>query len=243
MPSKVRAEADCTKLTIIVPVYNERETIVTLLESLKNSPCEDCEWIIVDDGSNDGTTELLRQHVPESQTCLFKPANEGKTSAIKAGLERATREWVIIQDADLEYSPRDIPRLLVAAQGSKTEPVAVYGQRPGCWLSPSRWPFAIGVLLIDVWLLVLYGKWVRDHATCYKLLPRALLGELDLQSSGFEGCVEITAKLMRRGIPIVRIPIHYHPRSVQQGKKITPAYWFVAVLAAWRYSSWSKLEH
>lgn len=163
------------KLTIIIPVYNENSTIVRVIERLQQSGCEAFECIFVDDGSTDGTTQLLRENVPSHQKLIAQSTNQGKSAAVRAGLEQATGDWIIVQDADLEYNPSEIPRLLEVANSSATQPVAVYGRRPSYWQRPSRWIFALGVLGIDLAFLLVYRRWVRDHATCYKLVPRRLL--------------------------------------------------------------------
>jgi glycosyltransferase involved in cell wall biosynthesis len=223
------------QLTIIIPVFNEHRTIVHLIERLSYSGCADFEWIFVDDGSTDGTTELLRAHVPAHQRLIVQPRNQGKTAAVRAGLEAATGDWVIIQDADLEYDPGQIPFLLTVAVMSEAQPVAVYGQRPSCWQDPRRWIFAIGVLAVDIAIYGLHSGWVRDHATCYKLIPTEILRSLELESSGFEGCIEITAKLLNRRIPIVRVPISYQPRNRMDGKKLSWTYGFTALRSVWKF--------
>jgi dolichol-phosphate mannosyltransferase len=223
------------KLSIVIPVYNERRTIVPLIERLKKSGCAEYEWIFVDDGSTDGSVELLQAHVPSDKILLLQSKNGGKTAAVRAGIECATGEWLIVQDADLEYDPSAIPTLLEKAQRSNHVPVAVYGLRPSYWWNPRRWFFASGVLGVDVMLWWYYGRWVRDHATCYKLIPTDLLRSLAISSNGFEGCIEITAKLMRRKIPIEQVPITYEPRSASEGKKLNAGYAREAWKAIQRY--------
>jgi glycosyltransferase involved in cell wall biosynthesis len=162
--------------------------------------------------------------------------NSGKTAAVREGLAIAEGDWVIVQDADLEYSPGEISDLLDAAESSGAK--AVYGRRPSHWSKPSRWLFVAGVLGVDLAIFVLNRGWVRDHATCYKLVDRELLRRMRLESTGFEGCVEITAKLMRMGIPIRQIPIQYEPRTHSDGKKLTADYGLVALKTAWKYRHW-----
>jgi glycosyltransferase involved in cell wall biosynthesis len=164
---------------------------------------------------------------------ILRDQNGGKTAAVRSGLDAAVGDWVLFQDADLEYDPSDIVRLMAAVENATS---VVYGRRPSYWNKPSRWLFASGVLMIDLAFWIVYGRFVRDHATCYKLLPRALMTSFDLQSTGFEGCVEITAKLMKSRIPIQQIPISYQPRSSQEGKKLTAMYGVRALrsLLSWR---------
>lgn len=224
-------------LSVIVPVYNEQSTLHALIETLERDLLSlgNVEAFIVNDGSTDQTRAVMDQLSSSHIRCVHMEANQGKTAAVRKGLELARAEWVIIQDADLEYSPRDIGRLMEVAGGDR---VAVFGKRPGCWHLPSRWAFAAGVLAIDLWLFVLYRRWVRDHATCYKLVSREMLERMDLQSTGFEGCVEITAKLMRMGVPIRQVPISYSPRPMSAGKKLKPSYFFSAMAAVWEWRNW-----
>jgi len=170
----------------------------------------------------------------EAARVIFLTENSGKTAAVRAGLAEASGKWVLIQDADLEYDPKDIKRLLECAGDCGV----VYGRRPGCWTMPRRWIFASGVLFIDIAIMLTYGRWLRDHATCYKPVPRRYLLQFDLASTGFEGCIEITAKLMRARIPIQQTFISYAPRSVSEGKKLTLGYGWTALAAVWKYRTW-----
>lgn len=223
------------QISVVVPVFNEARTIEQVCDRLRSLPSDQFELIFVDDGSTDETQQLLAASAPGAAIVIQMDANQGKTAAVRAGLKQATGDWVIVQDADLEYEPRDIARLLDVAE---TSGGAVYGQRPSYWNRPGRWLFASGVLLVDLCLLLVYRRWVRDHATCYKLMPTQMLRDFDLQSTGFEGCVEITAKLMRSGIPIRQIPISYSPRTTSEGKKLTWRYGFAALRAVWRWRNW-----
>ncbi len=184
----------------------------------------------------DGTSEILREILPTGATLLQQPTNIGKTAAVRAGLNVATGDWIIVQDADLEYDPRQIANLM---QFAGTDRLAVYGRRPSHWNRPSRWILSSGVLFIDFAIALLYGQLVRDHATCYKLIPTQVLRDIQLESSGFEGCVEITTKLIRSGIPIVQVSIQYEPRTAAEGKKLTVAYGWTALKTAWRYRHWT----
>lgn len=245
-----RPDRELLKLSIIIPVYNERSSIVELIDRLKRSGVEGFEWIFVDDGSTDGTTVLLRRHVPSHQKLIIQPVNQGKLAAVRRGLASAVGEWLIVQDADLEYDPAQIPKLLEMAELLGSRPsklklatpaeIAIYGERPSYWRRPSRWLFALGVLGVDIALFATYRSWVRDHATCYKLIRKSVLLSFELESSGFEGCVEITAKLMRSGIHNVSVPISYSPRSIAEGKKLTMSYGWTALKSVWKYRKWTR---
>jgi dolichol-phosphate mannosyltransferase len=227
------------KLSVIVPAFNEEQTIAILLQRLRQVRQSDWQIIVVDDGSTDRTREILQEESNRMDFHLIlQDKNEGKTAAVLAGLEVSTGEWVLIQDADLEYEPADISRLISAVASPQS---VVYGRRPSYWSKPSRWLFASGVLGIDIALWLVYGRFVRDHATCYKLLPRSLMKSLDLQSTGFEGCVEITAKIMKLRISIQQIPIHYQPRTTKEGKKLTAMHGPKALRALWQWRHWKPL--
>lgn len=223
-------------LSVIVPVFNESRTIRLVIERLLALTYCSFELIIVDDGSTDETPRILGELHNTRVSVILKKLNEGKTSAVRAGLAVAKGKWVLVQDADLEYDPGDIQLLL--SRASDAIPV-VYGCRPSCWQKPSRWLFAAGVLLIDVCMFCVYRRWIRDHATCYKLVPRNIMHALQLQSTGFEGCIEITAKLMRSGIPIAQVPISYRPRTFSEGKKLTASYGLIALANVLRWRNWS----
>lgn len=230
-----------TVLSVIIPVYNEKATVLKVIDRCQRCAPAGSELIIVDDGSTDGSREILTALSRESHDIrfIFKEVNGGKTSAVLAGLEIATGQWILVQDADLEYHPADIMRMLDCV--GKETPV-VYGRRPSCWQMPSRWLFAGGVLLVDVLLLCVYRRWVRDHASCYKLIPRECLARMQLQSAGFEGCVEITAKLMNSGISIKQVPISYAPRSAAEGKKLRVRYGWTAVRSVLRWRNWTPVD-
>jgi dolichol-phosphate mannosyltransferase len=227
------------KLSVIVPAFNEEQTIAILLQRLMQVRQLDWQIIVVDDGSTDRTREILQEESKRMDfDLILRDQNQGKTATVLAGLEVSTGDWILIQDADLEYEPADIDRLISVASSSLS---VVYGRRPSYWGKPSRWLFATGVLGIDIALWLVYGRFVRDHATCYKLLPRSIIKSLDLQSTGFEGCVEITAKIMKLQIPIQQISIRYHPRSTKEGKKLTAIHGLKALRTLWQWRHWKPL--
>ena len=211
------------KLSVIIPCYNERETVLTLLKKVENVDLGaiEKEIIVVDDCSTDGTRELLRDLAKDSKNIfLFQERNQGKGSALRAGFRRMTGDIVIIQDADLEYDPNEYPQLIEPIL--RGEHRVVYGSRERNALNRTHSGntyYAGGLFL--TWLTnLLYGSALTDEPTCYKIFDAALLASIPLQCRRFEFCPEITAKLLRRGIVIKEVPISYHPRRAKDGKKI-----------------------
>ena len=216
------------KLSVIIPVYNEAATIAEIIRRVEAVQLPK-ELIIVDDGSTDGTRELLREIPPDVGTVLFHERNVGKGAAIRTALEHVTGEIVIIQDADLEYDPNDYPALVRPIVEGTAQ--VVYGSRVLRPDNPySHLRFYLGGRLLSVIANLLYGIRITDEPTCYKLFRRELLKGLNLQCRGFEFCPEVTAKVARRGIPIHEVPIRYAPRTIDEGKKVS---WKNGLYAIW----------
>lgn len=230
------APTTATTVTVIVPVFNEERTLDELLRRLVAA--SKGRWqIVVNDGSADGTTDVLKEwgNTPGVEVC-HHASNLGKGAAVRTALAHATGDVVIIQDADLEYDPADIDSLIKPFADEQVQ--AVYGTRYG---AHSRLPwsrFRFAVALLNGIVLLLYGRRLRDEATCYKALRRSLWERLELRSNRFELCAEITAKLCRLGIPIHEFPISYQPRGYGDGKKIGVSAFFrcVAELIHWRFA-------
>lgn len=225
-------------LTVIVPVYNEAKTIDTLLTRVRDAPYPDKQVIVVDDGSTDGTEELLRKWQNEPGFVVLRhPANRGKGAAIRTALPHIRRDIVIIQDADLEYDPGDYPKLVEVIRSGRTD--VVYGSRYLGRRKESRWSiFRLGVVAVNSMVWLLYGRHLTDEATCYKALRTELLRRLNLQSERFEFCAEVTAKLCRLRVPILEVPISYAPRRWDEGKKIGLwDFWqTILTLLRWRFA-------
>ncbi len=226
-------------LTVIVPVYNEVQTIDELLHRVLAAPYAK-QVIVVDDGSSDGTAEVLKSWAGHSHVELLQHSdNRGKGAAIRTGLVHALGTFTIIQDADLEYDPQDYPRLIEPILSGQAQ--LVYGSRYlRCDGSPrQRWRlFRCGVLFLNTCVRLLYGARLTDEATCYKVLPTSLLRAMDLQCERFEFCPEVTAKACRLGLSILEVPIHYDARSMQAGKKIRWTDGVEAMKTLWKWRNW-----
>lgn len=213
------------RLTVIIPACNEERTITRVLEQVTALELSGVarQIIVIDDGSRDATAgrvEAFRDGYRGGDPLVFlQKTNGGKGSAIREGLHFATGDYVIIQDADLEYDPADIRLLLETAR--RLDAPVVYGSRnlrPGN--RHSYFSFYLGGRFLSWLTNILYGSRLTDEATCYKLIRRSLLESLQLECQGFEFCPEVTAKILRRGIPILEVPVSYFPRKIEEGKKI-----------------------
>jgi dolichol-phosphate mannosyltransferase len=218
-------------VSVIVPVYNEAAHIDEILQAVHASPVKK-EIIIVDDGSTDGTREKLQALPPlDDVTIVFHEENYGKGAAIRTALAYVRGEYVLIQDSDLEYDPQDYPALLLPLEEGKAN--VVYGMRPD---RPERGlRFFLGAKLLTHLTNLLYGAGIHDEATCYKVVRRSLLTQIQLECRRFEFCPEVTAKLSRMGEKIAEVPIHYNPRSALEGKKIRLSDGWLAIWTLIRY--------
>jgi dolichol-phosphate mannosyltransferase len=210
------------RLSVLIPVYNEEESVSELLERVLAVPV-DQEIVVVDDCSTDRTWEVLNT-IDDPRVRVFRHmVNRGKGSAICTALQHARGDMVIIQDADLEYDPNDYPRLLEPVQKEMAR--IVYGMRD---LDSQEFLSRFGNKFLTWCTNVLYGSRIHDMETCYKLMPREVMLELNLQPSRFQIEPEITAKLLRRGHHIHEVPIWYQPRKA---KKLSP--WKDGLPALW----------
>jgi dolichol-phosphate mannosyltransferase len=204
------------KLSVLIPTYNEAKTLPALLDRVLSVPLEK-ELIIVDDGSTDDTGRLLESYQNRKDIRILRhDRNRGKGSAVRTAIPNITGEVAVIQDADLEYDPLDFPHLMEPIR--RGEARVVYGVRR---FSPySYWTYALGGKFLSLLTSLLFGQYLRDVNTCYKMIDATLLRALPLEGKGFDLDLEITARIARQGIRIHEIPIGYRPRSFQEGKKI-----------------------
>lgn len=221
------------KISVIIPVYNEAATITQVVEQVLEVELDtvEKEIIVVNDGSTDGTDVVLTTLAtrwPNPPKIVHHERNRGKGAAIRTALEHITGDVVITQDADLEYTPQEYPRLLAPFEDPAVQ--VVYGSRNLHRNPRSSWSFYWGGRLLSWVANLLYGSHITDEATGYKAFRANLLRDLDLQSNGFEFCPEVTSKILRRGIRIHEVPISYQPRSFAEGKKIN---WCDGLRAIW----------
>jgi glycosyltransferase involved in cell wall biosynthesis len=234
------------KLSVIMPVYNERETIREILRQVRavkvvvpgnriigreeDSPLElDKEIVIVDDGSTDGSRDILQEEEQKGDLKIFyHEANQGKGAAVRTGVEQATGDILVIQDADLEYDPRDYPKLVQPIIEGRVK--VVYGSR---FLGPRTamlfWHMVANKTL-TLTTNLLYNAILSDMETCYKAFQAEVIKDIPLRARRFELEPEITAKVLKRGYRIFEVPISYYGREYHEGKKI--GFWD-APIALW----------
>jgi glycosyltransferase involved in cell wall biosynthesis len=215
-------------LSVVMPAYNERETIGEIVARVLAIPMR-VELVVVDDCSTDGTRahlgELQKQH---GFTLLLQTRNQGKGAALRRGFAVVTGDIVAIQDADLEYSPEELPRLAELIIEGRAD--VVYGSR---FLGSHRvflFTHYLGNRFLTLVTNVLYNTMLSDMETCYKIMRREVLDGLDLRSNGFGIEPEITAKIFKRGYRVYEVPVTYDGRDYDEGKKIT---WKDGVVALW----------
>ncbi len=215
-------------LSVVMPVYNERDTVEEIIRRVCAVPLR-TELIVVDDGSTDGTREiLLRLQAELGFRLLLQERNQGKGAALRRGFSEVTGDLVLIQDADLEYSPEEYPQLIELICEGRAD--VVYGSR---FLGRHRvfmFSHYLGNRIVTLLTNVLYNTMLTDMETCYKVMRAEIARGLDLKSNGFGIEPEMTAKIFKRGYRVYEIPITYDGRGYEQGKKIT---WRDGVVALW----------
>lgn len=216
------------KLSIIIPVFNEEKSILPVLKEVYTVELNgwDKEIIVIDDGSTDKTVETIKEskfikHI----TFIQHEHNQGKGAAVITGIKYATGDYIIIQDADTEYDPKLIPSLLVPIK--KNDRLVIYGSRlnrlPNFTKDESNPLFLshyFGNRFLSLITSILYGQWITDMETCYKLFPKKAVEKITLRARGFELEPELTAKLLKLGLKIKELPITTKPRGYDEGKKL-----------------------
>ena len=224
------------KLSIIIPVYNEKKTIKEILNRIEKVDLGKVqkEIILVDDCSTDGSRDIIKK-LQKKYIKIFLGKNSGKGAALKAGIKASTGDFIIFQDADLEYDPQDYVKLLQPILDKKTK--ITFGSRfinqqfiffgGSKTMHPAHW---IGNKGLTVFFNLLYGTNLSDVEPCYKLFCKEILKNTNVNSNGFEYDIELMCKLVKKGNKIMQLPTKYSPRGFEEGKKIN---WKDGVIAFW----------
>ena len=230
------------KLSVLIPIYNEKDTIKTCVESVLSADIKDLELevIISDNNSNDGTKEILNSFNDKRIKVLFREQNNGKGANIKNALNEATGDLILFQDGDLEYSPNDFKDLL--------EPFFIYNADVvyGSRLTRARatniigFPNYIANLIVTFLTNLLYNKIFTDIATGYKVFKKNIIKNLEITSDGFEIEPEITAKIARLGLRVYEVGISYYGRTYEEGKKIGWKDGIRAIYCILKYNTWDQ---
>jgi glycosyltransferase involved in cell wall biosynthesis len=218
------------KLSVVIPVYNERETLPEILKRIRAVPLA-TEIILVDDCSRDGSREWLQEMEKRGDPQLkffYHERNQGKGAALRTGFQHASGDFVIVQDADLEYDPQDYPKLLSPILEKRAD--VVYGSRFSGQNRDMSRLHRYGNQFLTRLTNLLYQTSITDMETCYKMFQTSIIQKIRIESDRFNFEPEITAKILRRGLRILEVPISYQGRSFLEGKKIT---WKDGVSAVW----------
>lgn len=221
------------KLSVIIPCYNEASTIESLIESVRRSPVSPIELVVVDDGSSDGTRDLLRQIQDRGESdikVIFHPANQGKGAALRTGFRAATGDICIVQDADLEYDPQEFPLVIGPIVEGKAD--VVFGSRFQGG-RPHRVVYfwhRMGNAFLTLLSNMFTDLNLTDMETCYKAFKREIIQGITIEENRFGFEPEVTAKIARSGCRIYEVGISYYGRTYDEGKKIG---WRDGVRAVW----------
>ncbi len=222
------------KLTVVIPCYNEKDSIKTIVSKVLKSPVENKEIIVVDDKSKDGTREILEKEIkPLVSKIVYHSENQGKGGALRTGFSYATGDFVIVQDADLEYDPLEYPKVIAPLASGECD--VCYGSR---FLNQKAKGYKANQMankgLTAISNFFTHQK-LTDMETCYKCFKREIIQSVNIEENRFGFEPEITEKVSAMGIKIKEVPISYYPRTNEEGKKIGIKDGFRAIYAIWKY--------
>lgn len=238
-PGQESIATSAETLSVVIPAYNEEATIGEVLDMVRDVPLSlDLEILIIDDGSKDQTAAIAREWASDNghgriAVRVITKENGGKGTAVRRGIDESTGEYVIIQDADMEYDANDYPALLEPIVAGDAD--VVYGSRIRGGDGRGALKYYLGGRLVTLATNLVYGAHLTDEPTCYKLFRGELIRGIPLECTGFEFCPEVTAKVLKRGLRIAEVPIAYRPRGIEEGKKIRA---WDGVLAIWELLKW-----
>jgi len=221
-------------LSVIVPVYNESKTIRQIIEKI-HAVDIDKEIIVIDNCSTDGTQKILGELRYDNLKIIYHSSNRGKGASFLTGLDNASGEYIVVQDADLEYDPNDYLRLFQAIKDSQADMVSgarFFQGHQGLLMHVAGNKFLTFVINF------IYGAKLNDCATCYKLARREIYKSFRLEKTGFDIDFEIICKALRKKLKIIELQVTYHPRSYKEGKKIRVNDAFWAILTMFKYRFW-----
>lgn len=217
------------KLSIIIPIYNEEKLLPEVLKRIRSIEWNNREIVLVNDCSTDATQAILESEKQEPDIFVFTHSeNLGKGAAIRTGLRHVTGDIVIIQDADMEYDPSDIIRVVQPIAEGKTQ--VCYGSRFMGTVKDMRLPNRVGNWILAKMASLLFGQRITDEATAYKAFHRTAIDRIPLECHGFEFCPEVTSKVMKLGYRVHEVPVTFRARTVEEGKKIG---WRDFIIAVW----------
>ena len=222
------------KLSVIIPIYNEINTLDEIIRRVQETGLAD-EIVLIDDGSKDGTRDLVKKYEGEEGfIVILQPKNMGKGAAVRSGFEAASGDIFLIQDADLEYNPKEYPKLLEPIQEGLSE--VVYGSRfLGAPRRVAMFWHMVANKLLTLLTNILYNTILTDMETGYKVFKREVVDDMPLHAKRFEFEPEFTAKILKRKFRIFEVPITFNPRDYEEGKKIGLKDAFEAIWALIKY--------
>ena len=242
----MKLDINTLKLSVVVPCYNEKDTIEGVIEAIRGCGIKNLEIIIVEDCSTDGTRELLKEKVAATvEKVLYHKVNSGKGAALRHGFKAATGDLVVIQDADMEYDPKDYLRLVEPFVSGRADAEVVYGSRyaRGERYMIKRFYHSAGNKFLTLLSNLFSDMALTDMETCYKMFRREIIQTIPIREARFGFEPEVTAKVAKMRCKVYEVPISYYPRSYNEGKKIGVKDGFRAIYCILKYNLFDPSFH